>query len=143
MALHDHFALLMLSSCTGPCFFWNFYLSLFFFKIKNAWNLRRVSNMMHSFLLIKLTLLSCLLKNTKAFYLKSLSMKIVEEDCSYDTTPDELIKSTENHTCQNFPLAFKVSDIFSPVWSHVFQFKSQINETFQTSSKNWVYNRKA
>lgn len=62
-------------------------------------------------------------------------MKIVEEDCSDMTPPlDELIKSTESHTCQNFPLSFKVSDIFSPVWSHVFRFKSQINETFQTSS---------
>lgn len=90
------------------------------------------------FLLIKLTLLSCLLKNTKAFYLKSLSMKIVEEDCSYDTTPDELIKSTENHTCQNFPLSFKVSDIFSPVWSHVFRFKSQINETFHQVKTEYI-----
>lgn len=50
------------------------------------WNLRRVSNVMHSFFAHQTDTLFLSIEKHKSFYLKSLSMKIVEEDCS-DMTP--------------------------------------------------------
>lgn len=77
----------MLSICTGPCILGIFiYLSSFFFKWKMPWNLRRVLNVMHSFFAHQTDTLFLSIEKHKSFYLKSLSMKIVEEDCS-DMTP--------------------------------------------------------
>lgn len=135
----DHFALLGINVkyLYGSLYFGNFYLSLFFiFKIKNALKSETSSVECDAFIFCS--------SNWHPFPVywktqKLLSEESIYENCrgrlfGYDSTPDELIKSMESHTCQNFPLSFKVSDIFSPVWSHVFWFKSRINETFQTSS---------
>lgn len=51
------------------------------------WNLRRrVSNVMHSFFAHQTDTLFLSIEKHKSFYLKSLSKKIVEEDCT-DMTP--------------------------------------------------------